>query len=42
MIQAIGGENGWYSSPVLWAIRGWMTSSSAVWASPAAAAAAVG
>ena len=24
VIQAIGGENGWYSSPVLWAIRGWM------------------
>ncbi|MGM1018253.1 MAG: SDR family oxidoreductase [Actinomycetota bacterium] len=24
VIVAIGGENGWYSSPVLWAIRGWM------------------
>lgn len=23
-IVAIGGENGWYSSPTLWAIRGWM------------------
>ncbi|MFE1664269.1 SDR family oxidoreductase [Microbacterium sp. P02] len=23
VIQAIGGENGWYSSPLLWAIRGW-------------------
>jgi hypothetical protein len=24
VIEGIGGENGWYSSPVLWAIRGWM------------------
>jgi len=24
VIQAIGGENGWYSSPLLWAARGWM------------------
>ncbi|GAA1699391.1 SDR family oxidoreductase [Microbacterium sediminicola] len=24
VIQGIGGQNGWYSSPVLWAIRGWM------------------
>lgn len=24
VIIGIGGENGWYSSPVLWAIRGWM------------------
>jgi hypothetical protein len=24
VIMGIGGENGWYSSPVLWAIRGWM------------------
>lgn len=24
VIQGIGGENGWYSSPILWAIRGWM------------------
>ncbi|WP_194396123.1 SDR family oxidoreductase [Microbacterium atlanticum] len=24
VIVGIGGENGWYSSPVLWAIRGWM------------------
>lgn len=24
VIQAIGGENGWYSSPLLWAVRGWM------------------
>ncbi|CAI9393138.1 SDR family oxidoreductase [Microbacterium sp. T2.11-28] len=24
VISAIGGESGWYSSPVLWAIRGWM------------------
>jgi uncharacterized protein YbjT (DUF2867 family) len=24
VVEGIGGENGWYSSPVLWAIRGWM------------------
>ncbi|SDH50951.1 SDR family oxidoreductase [Agrococcus jejuensis] len=24
MIEGIGGENGWYSMPVLWAARGWM------------------
>ncbi|KRA24235.1 NAD(P)-dependent oxidoreductase [Microbacterium sp. Root61] len=24
VIQAIGGDTGWYSSPVLWAVRGWM------------------
>ncbi|MBA8815424.1 uncharacterized protein YbjT (DUF2867 family) [Microbacterium halimionae] len=24
VIEGIGGETGWYSSPVLWAIRGWM------------------
>jgi len=24
VIQGIGGENGWYSSPLLWAVRGWM------------------
>ncbi|MHC2999599.1 SDR family oxidoreductase [Microbacterium sp. HJ5] len=24
VIEGIGGENGWYSSPLLWAIRGWM------------------
>ncbi|KAA9107646.1 SDR family oxidoreductase [Microbacterium rhizomatis] len=24
VIEAIGGENGWYSSPLLWAVRGWM------------------
>ncbi|MCR2763909.1 SDR family oxidoreductase [Microbacterium sp. zg.B48] len=24
VIQGIGGERGWYSNPVLWAIRGWM------------------
>jgi uncharacterized protein YbjT (DUF2867 family) len=24
VIVGIGGENGWYSSPLLWAIRGWM------------------
>lgn len=24
VIEGIGGENGWYSSPILWAIRGWM------------------
>ena len=24
VIMGIGGSNGWYSSPVLWAIRGWM------------------
>ena len=24
MIEGIGGENGWYSTPLLWAIRGWM------------------
>jgi uncharacterized protein YbjT (DUF2867 family) len=23
VIEGIGGENGWYSSPLLWAIRGW-------------------
>lgn len=23
MIEGVGGENGWYSFPVLWAIRGW-------------------
>ena len=24
VIEGIGGENGWYSSPLLWSIRGWM------------------
>ncbi len=24
VIAGIGGENGWYSAPLLWAIRGWM------------------
>jgi len=24
VIEGIGGENGWYSAPVLWALRGWM------------------
>ena len=24
VIVGIGGENGWYSSPLLWAVRGWM------------------
>ena len=24
VIQGIGGVNGWYSQPVLWAVRGWM------------------
>lgn len=24
VIMGIGGENGWYSSPLLWAVRGWM------------------
>ncbi|MCT9820890.1 SDR family oxidoreductase [Microbacterium sp. W1N] len=24
VISGIGGENGWYSSPLLWAARGWM------------------
>ncbi|MGC5171378.1 SDR family oxidoreductase [Microbacterium sp. DT81.1] len=24
VIQGIGGERGWYSNPLLWAIRGWM------------------
>jgi len=24
VIEGIGGANGWYSSPILWAIRGWM------------------
>ncbi|MCI9887992.1 SDR family oxidoreductase [Micrococcales bacterium 31B] len=24
VITGIGGENGWYSPPVLWALRGWM------------------
>ena len=24
VIEAIGGETGWYSSPLLWALRGWM------------------
>ncbi|WP_307220553.1 SDR family oxidoreductase [Microbacterium sp. SORGH_AS_0888] len=24
VIEGIGGRNGWYSSPVLWALRGWM------------------
>lgn len=24
VVVGIGGENGWYSSPFLWAIRGWM------------------
>lgn len=24
VIQGIGGQNGWYSSPLLWAVRGWM------------------
>lgn len=24
VIEGIGGQNGWYSSPLLWAIRGWM------------------
>ncbi|MFT4282697.1 DUF2867 domain-containing protein [Microbacterium sp.] len=24
VIAGVGGENGWYSSPLLWALRGWM------------------
>lgn len=24
VIEGIGGENGWYSPPLLWAVRGWM------------------
>lgn len=24
VIEGIGGDNGWYSSPLLWAVRGWM------------------
>lgn len=24
VITGIGGENGWYSTPLLWAVRGWM------------------
>jgi len=24
VIEGIGGENGWYSAPLLWALRGWM------------------
>jgi hypothetical protein len=24
VVEGIGGENGWYSSPLLWAVRGWM------------------
>jgi uncharacterized protein YbjT (DUF2867 family) len=24
VIEGVGGENGWYSSPLLWAIRGWV------------------
>ena len=24
MIESIGGDNGWYSFPLAWAIRGWM------------------
>lgn len=24
MIEGIGGENGWYSFPLAWALRGWM------------------
>ncbi len=24
VIEGIGGENGWYSAPLLWAVRGWM------------------
>lgn len=24
VIEGIGGENGWYSSPLLWAVRGWI------------------
>lgn len=24
VIEGIGGENGWYSTPLLWAMRGWM------------------
>ncbi|MCT9002155.1 SDR family oxidoreductase [Microbacterium memoriense] len=24
VIAGIGGENGWYSAPLLWAVRGWM------------------
>ncbi|GAA4784223.1 SDR family oxidoreductase [Microbacterium gilvum] len=24
VVLGVGGENGWYSSPVLWAVRGWM------------------
>jgi len=24
MIEGIGGENGWYSMPLLWAARGWL------------------
>ncbi len=24
VVEGIGGKNGWYSSPLLWAVRGWM------------------
>ncbi|WP_406414921.1 SDR family oxidoreductase [Streptomyces sp. NBC_01614] len=24
VVEAIGGENGWYSSPVAWSLRGWL------------------
>lgn len=24
VVAGIGGENGWYSTPILWAVRGWM------------------
>ena len=24
VVQGIGGERGWYSNPLLWAVRGWM------------------
>ncbi|WP_279073107.1 SDR family oxidoreductase [Microbacterium lacticum] len=24
VIEGIGGDNGWYSAPLLWAVRGWM------------------
>ncbi|ONK12665.1 SDR family oxidoreductase [Streptomyces sp. MP131-18] len=26
VVEGIGGENGWYSSPVAWAVRGWLDS----------------
>jgi hypothetical protein len=24
VVEAIGGENGWYSSPLAWSLRGWL------------------